>query len=130
MAALIRALPVPPRGSVRFWGDPFGRPGDNDHRVVSCRAQGDVLHLGFDEDERATVWAPTGLTIAGRGFRIRDADGVRWEWYHYGRPKTPENLRFYEYAATPRGVIVTTNAPWAREEERRTIRSEDALAVG
>jgi hypothetical protein len=76
-------------GSLRFWGEWFGRPYDNCHTLVSCRAEEDVLRLSFDQGETLSTWSPTGLTLDKS---TSDADRVRWEWFSYGKAKTPENL--------------------------------------
>lgn len=63
MEARIRAmLPNLKTGSLRIWGQWFGRPHDNIHRIVACSARDNELCLGFDDDETLTVWVPADLT--------------------------------------------------------------------
>jgi len=107
-----RAIPNVPVGSLRFWGEWFGRPYDNWHTLVSCRAEEDVLRLSFDRGETLSVWAPTGLTLDKSIFRISDADRVRWEWFSHGNAKTPENLYFEEFKETADGISASTNIDW------------------
>lgn len=126
---MLGALPTAPRGSIRFWGDWFGRPGDSEYRVMSCRADGDALLLVFEGGETLRVHAPERLTLEGHGFRIRDAERVRFEWQYYGREPTPANLCFLEYVASPRGVSLTTNFPGGRDPSSDLIRSEDAVIL-
>ncbi|HEV2578155.1 MAG TPA: hypothetical protein VGU25_13185 [Acidobacteriaceae bacterium] len=51
------------------------------------------------------MWNPVGTEINATEFRIESADAVRWTWYYYGRPQTPENL-FYKDYVKENGVIV------------------------
>lgn len=107
-------LPALKSGTLRFWGQWFGRPYDNLHSVVGCSAQGELLQVFFNEGETLSVWGPRGAAIDENVFRIGDAERVRWEWYYYGRPRTPPNLYFEEYAKSAEGVSATTNVDWYR----------------
>src|SRR5260370_37575386 len=78
-------------GSLRIWGQWFGRPMDNWHTLVGCDAEGDLLRFRFNEGENLLVWAPRDVTIDQARFRIPDAHHVRWEWFYYGRPKVTAN---------------------------------------
>lgn len=101
-------------GSVKFYGDWFGRPMDNCHIITGARAEGDCLTIRFKEDETLKVWDPDGLKIdikKGK-LKISKALRVRWEWFYYGRPQTPENLFFIEYTPGPSDVRVNTDADW------------------
>jgi hypothetical protein len=111
-ARIQRTIPKVPKGSLRFWGEWFGRPYDNWHTLVSCRAEQNILRLSFDQDETLSVWSPTGLTLDQSTFRIFDADRVRWEWFYYGRAKTPENLYFEEFTKSGEGISSSTNIDW------------------
>jgi len=51
-------LPAVKRGTLRFWGQWFGRPSDNVHSVVGCAAAGDRLEVRFDQKERLVVTRP------------------------------------------------------------------------
>lgn len=106
------ALPGLKSGTLRFWGQWFGKPYDNLHSVVGCNAQGELLQVFFIEGETLSVWAPRGATVDENVFRIGDAERVRWEWFYYGRPRTPANLYFEEYVKSAEGVSATTNVDW------------------
>jgi hypothetical protein len=116
LAELItRQLSAIEPGTLRFWGEWFGRPYDNAHRLVSCDAQADLLHMHFNEGEVLSVWAPRDLHI-GPGklhgqpmLRIRDAERVRWEWFSYGRPHVAANRCFRDFVKTADGIAATTN---------------------
>jgi hypothetical protein len=64
---LNKALPNIKSGTLRFWGEWFGRPYDNMHTLVRCEYAHDVLTLYFNEGEVLSVWNPKALTgKAGR----------------------------------------------------------------
>ena len=44
-----------PSGTLRIWGDWFGRPYDNAHRIVSVAVDADTLLIGMDGDELLSV---------------------------------------------------------------------------
>jgi hypothetical protein len=107
-----RAIPKIPSGSLRFWGEWFGRPYDNRHTLISCRCEQNVLRLCFDQGETLSVWAPDRLNIDRSTFRISDADRVRWEWFYYGRPQTPANLYYEDFVKSADGISASTNTDW------------------
>lgn len=89
-------------GSLRFFGEWFGRPYDNFHRPVSAQLDGNVLVILFDGSEKCTVYDPFGIVNEPNDFHIERASKVVWEWYNYGREQVPENLcrRVYVCADT------------------------------
>jgi hypothetical protein len=100
------------RGTLRFWGNWFGRPYDNWHQVVSCGFTGEVLKLTFNEGETLHVSNGHKATVSSRTFQIATASRVRWEWYAYGRPKTKANLYFLDFTRTVDGISPETNVDW------------------
>lgn len=100
-------------GTLRVFGDWFGRPMDNCHIVVGAEADGDHLIVRFDQGERLTVWSPDGAVITSDTFRIARASRVRWEWYYYGRPPAPENLCTEEHWVDDATVHASRTAAWA-----------------
>ena len=110
-ASLNRGLGNLPCGSLRFWGVSSGRPHDNQHTIVGVEGESNLLRIRFNEGELLSVWSPIGLKVSASAFQIADAEGVRSEWYYYGCPQTPENLRFETYVKGQPGT------------------SDDALAV-
>lgn len=91
-------------GTLRFWGDWFGRPYDNFHKPVSAEHNGSVLTIRFDNGERLTVFEPSGIVNEQNDFHIESASKIVWEWYYYGRVRTPENLCRLEYTYN-RGTV-------------------------
>jgi hypothetical protein len=87
---------------------------DNIHTLVA--AHGDdsgCLTFDFAEGERLLVWDPEGVAISDREFRIRQANRIRWEWYFYGRPHTPDNQYVIEHVRTGDDVRASTDVRWA-----------------
>lgn len=115
-----QAIPRVPSASLRFWGEWFGRPYQNLHKLMRCAAEQNILRLSFDQGETLSVWSPTGLTINQSTLRISDADGVRWEWFAYGRAKTQANLYFEDFMKSAEGISASTNIDWYAPEFRLT----------
>ena len=85
-------------GSLQFFGEWFGRPGDDNHSIVAAEANENRLRLTFDEGETLDVWDPEELELGSdQVLVIRSASRVRWEWCSYGEPKTPDNWHYIEY---------------------------------
>ncbi len=80
-------------GSLRFWGDWFGRPMDNHHKVISAVYDDslDVLTMTFDDAEECIVCSPRGITSTEQTFYIKDANSITWSWYYYRKEHTKEN---------------------------------------
>ena len=110
-AEINNALPVK-SGTLRFFGEWFGRPYDNCHEVVTASAAGDELILSFNEGETLTIWNPTNANISDTRFEIVRASRVRWEWFLYGREKTNENRRFEDFQMTDGAITVRHDIDW------------------
>jgi hypothetical protein len=99
------------RGTLRFWGNWFGRPYDVRHAMTSCDVSGEVLQLGFDHEERLSVWSPRDLKLDEVTFQSGDAERVIWEW-NYGRPKPRKDLHFKDFTKAEGSIVVSTNIDW------------------
>ena len=104
------ALPSLKSGSLRFWGNWFGRPYDNWHRLLRCEANSETVILSFNEGEVLVITNPFEVVIDIDRFSIREASSVRWEWFCYGLPKTIENRRFQEYVCDGKSTAFNTNS--------------------
>lgn len=104
------ALPSIKGGSLRFWGEWFGRPGDNFHRLVGAQAEGDALRLAFDMGERVTLWSARGLELSAGALKIATSARVRLDWFSYGAEPTPANLRFMDFTHNGERVFMTSSA--------------------
>jgi len=110
--AINEALGVIKQGSLVMFGDIFGGRIDNIHVVIGAHAEPDgrlVVH--FNEGETLTVWDPEGVRVAQDEFRIASATRVRWEWFWYGRDKTPDNRCFIEHVVRDGLVRASSDYP-------------------
>lgn len=122
LARLIGEQPRPVHGSLRTFGDWFGKPYDNDHQVTGATAAGDRLVVDFDEGERLTVWNPRGGFIdATNGLLIGRADRVRFEHIYHGRPRTEANRYVIEHVVDGTSVSASTTADWYEPHFRPTL---------
>ena len=104
---IMQALPSLRRGSLEIWAVVFGRPGDNIHTAVNASATDDVLSVQFNQGELLQVWEPLEWVFDADDFRIGNARRVRWQWYSYGQPRTPEFLYFKDYVRTRDGLSIS-----------------------
>lgn len=86
-------------GTLRFWGNWFGKPMDNYHEIkmVEFKNETRELTLILGEMEKVRIWNPSNVQIIQKELRIEKADKILFEWYYYGKDKTEENLRFQSY---------------------------------
>lgn len=109
----IRAtLPNVKIGPMRLWGQPMGRPGEDGHILVGCAVIRDCLRLMFTNYEVLAVWNPRDIEINSGRFRIASADEMRFTSYYCGRPMTPENILYRDYALRDDVIFFRTNEPW------------------
>lgn len=94
---LVGRLGSLPVGSLRVFGDFFGKPYDNAHRVESATATGHDLVLTFDDGERLVISEPEAWEFGPSVLRVERATRVAWTWHLYGRPKVESNLRTIEH---------------------------------
>jgi len=112
IAAIIEEHKADVRGTVRIFGDWFGRPHDNCHTLTDVSAKEDYLALGFDGGEVLKVWAPSAPEFTGHRLGVRFASRVRWEWFYYGRPPLLENRYFLDYVVAADRINPATNVDW------------------
>jgi hypothetical protein len=123
---IIAALPSLKVGSLCIWGDWFGRPYDNQHQIVGATVDGNYLVLNFNDGETLKLESPTKIELSADVFRVANATRVRWEWYYYGRPKTPENRYFQEYVRNGDQIETTTNVDWYTPQFSTSLESPAA----
>lgn len=85
--------------SLCIWGDGPGRPYDNIYTLVrkEMNEAENLLTLYFDENEKCTVFNPSGVEWDGMRFKVETADKIIWQFYYYGKPQTSETLIQLEY---------------------------------
>ena len=71
-------------GSLCFYGDWFGRPYDNYHRIEDAILDNETLFIHFDAGELLTVEKPCGIINENNSFIIQSASFVVWEYIPYG----------------------------------------------
>jgi hypothetical protein len=112
IAADINALPPCQRsGTLRIWGDWFGRPLDNVHACTACCVGQDHLVLLFDAGEELHVWNPAGVKVVGSCLIFEHATRVRWEWYS-GLRHVMSSLQYLDYALKDGQIQFRSGADW------------------
>ncbi|MBD5497100.1 MAG: hypothetical protein HDR11_04950 [Lachnospiraceae bacterium] len=71
-------------GSLCFYGDWFGRPYDNCHKIVRTHYDGEILEIQFEQSERLLVYNPEGITSMLQELRIEKASKLKWLYIPYG----------------------------------------------
>lgn len=68
-------------GTLRFWGNWFGRPMDNYHQIknVEYDSMAKKLTLILDEGEKIKIWKPSELKLGKTEFRIEKANKIMFE---------------------------------------------------
>jgi hypothetical protein len=84
-------------GSLSFWGDWFGRPYDNIHRIVGADASDDVAVIYFDHAESLVIESPRVWSLMDGLLMVQDAERVRFQWFYYGNVPSADTLKFVEY---------------------------------
>lgn len=109
-------------GSISFWGEYFGRPYDNFHRIEAVHWQRDSISINFSEGESLYVTNPVGIVNSEHKFAIQDATKVLWVWYCYGKERSYENMFVRQYEKDDKGMIIRA------EGKRSQIKDGDGIA--
>ncbi|MBN1971344.1 MAG: hypothetical protein JXR48_17755 [Candidatus Delongbacteria bacterium] len=83
-------------GTLRFFGDWFGRPMDNYHVVNQIEYNANQIVMQFDDGHILKIDNPIGIVREEQCFKIEKATKVRYEYGHYG-PKHGELKYYLEY---------------------------------
>jgi hypothetical protein len=131
------ALPNVKAGSLRTWGEWFGKPHDNFHTIKGCSSTDTTLILEFDGGETLTVENPEGLVLSNTLFSIRSASAVQWEWFYYGRPHIADNRYYYRFTRNVRCRKAVTGDRRLRVDKnlwtatvRRAVAAQDRTCCG
>lgn len=119
------------KGTLRFWGDWFGRPMDNYHIIVNVQFNPleNILILMFNDGEILTVWDPDNIKSDLSEFYIRSATKIRWEWFSYGQPKINQNLYYKQYEKQDSSIIVSSGKGTLNYSNEKIIKSTGEYAV-
>ena len=91
-------------GTLRFYGDWFGRPMDNCHIPNRVFFKNDSMYILFDDDYLITIVEPKNISIDNFIFSVRKATTVKYEYGHYGRNNESRKY-FIEYAEELDGIV-------------------------
>lgn len=87
-------------GTLAFWGNWFGKPHDNVHRIVGAEFIEGSTIIYFDHAESLIIDAPENWSLSDGQLIIRQAKRVRFQWFYYGQEPSREALQFEEYRWT------------------------------
>ena len=90
-------LPRIKSGTLRFYGEWFGRPQDNYHQITKAENKGNKLIIYFRGNEILTIISPEGFHISESEFIIKKSQGIIWQWHNYGTDIIDKNLMTYNY---------------------------------
>lgn len=96
-------------GSLRVFGDWFGKPYDNWYDVRAARAEGDDLVVMFDRGEELRVSDPRDWEFSAQVFCVRRASEVTWSWDDLGAPDdAPRRLTIVHRVTAGGDIRVST----------------------
>jgi len=72
-------------GSLSFYGDWFGRPYDNFHKILHTAFDGEILEIFFEDGERLLVYNPKNIISSKKKLEIKQAEKVKWLYCSYGK---------------------------------------------
>ncbi len=82
-------------GSLCFYGNWFGRPLDNFHRIKKAILKKEALCIYFCDGELLTVEKPCGIINEEHEFTIQSASAVIWEYTSYGSGQSDRKQHRY-----------------------------------
>ncbi len=71
------------KGSLCFYGDWFGRPYDNCHKIIHTAYDGEILEIQFDQYERLLVYNPENVSSTEQELKIEKAQKIKWIYIPY-----------------------------------------------
>lgn len=95
---IITNLEEKPGGTLRFYGEWFGRPYDSYHKISECILKDEILTIKFEAGETIIIWNPNHIIFSSNELIIKDSTCVEFVRYDYGQPQTKENLRIDRYS--------------------------------
>jgi hypothetical protein len=123
-SAIYQQLEMLRSGSLTFWGNWFGRPHDNIHRIVGADSSEGTAVIYFDHAETLIIDGPGESSLDGGTLRIQSAECVRFQWFYYGRLPSRETLQFDEYRWVSGQLRFSTN--FMPDKRRATLDPHEA----
>lgn len=114
-------------GSLSFYGQWFGRPYDNFHRITGAWSFEDSIVIYFDQAETLIIEAPSDWSLDDGKLLVREAARVQFQWFYYGRAPSRETLHFQEYRRAENGLRFTTN--WEIDDNPQLDASQPAVQL-
>lgn len=82
------------------------RPGEALFQLVGYELASNGLELSFCDGVHLSILRPQFVSTASGDLIVRRCERVRFSWYDYGRPRTPEDLHEIVYEQEPtRGSV-------------------------
>src|SRR5699024_10519462 len=94
---LINQLEEKPGGTLRIFGEWFGRPYDNYHKISECTYKDEILKMTFDTGETIKIWEPSHIIFNANELIFKGSTCVEFSRYDYGKPRTNENVIINRY---------------------------------
>lgn len=101
-------------GTFRIYGDWFGRPYDNYHKLKSAHFDSQLkrLTLDFNEGEKLEVYNPKHIFEASTFLKVVDADRIKLTWFFFGEKQEKENQYFIDYKLNDKKITTETDVDW------------------
>lgn len=90
LSKIINDLAVKPGGTLRFYGEWFGRPYDNYHKILECVFKDEILYIKFDAGETIKIWNPNNIILNNDELIIKNSTCVEFLRYDYDKQLTKE----------------------------------------
>lgn len=83
-------------GTMCFFGEWFGRPYDNFHKIIKANYENDCLNIYFDRGEILSVFNPLEIINEENCFQIKKASKVIWQCNSCGSENSTPIKYIYE----------------------------------
>ena len=99
-------------GTPEFWGDTIGRPSESIYKMKDIFIEDTNLVMILEDDEKIVISNPSNFVLNDNKFTIPNSDKVTFQWFYYGKPKTDDNLYYFEYERSEQNIWATSNVTW------------------
>jgi len=121
-------IPKVKSGTLRFYGEWFGRPMDNFHQITKAESKEKLLIVHFSQKEILSIISPEEFKISEKEFIIKKSKGLIWQWYYYGFEIVEKNLMTYNYYVNNNKNILI-KMPEMNVTNKRANENEFALEI-